>query len=114
MQRIVHAWNEEFSGRRVLLPICAPISLIFASQFALGLRVSNAAGPNGIYTAGESVAKRLTSSTDYRPASVKDVVTKALAFKAMLTTAQQATLEQTYTTTLARRWSNLPCARQLS
>lgn len=41
--------------------------------------------------------------------STSDVVTKALAFKAMLTTAQQATLEQTYTTTLVAKWSNLPC-----
>lgn len=41
--------------------------------------------------------------------SASDVVTKALAFKAMLTTTQQSTLEQTYTTTLARKWSNLPC-----
>lgn len=41
--------------------------------------------------------------------SVSDVVTKALAFKALLTTTQQATLEKTYTTTLGRKWSNLPC-----
>lgn len=41
--------------------------------------------------------------------SVNDVVTKALAFKASLTSSQQATLEQTYTNTLARKWSNLPC-----
>ncbi|MGC4040582.1 MAG: DUF3500 domain-containing protein [Flavobacterium sp.] len=41
--------------------------------------------------------------------SVNDVVTAALAFKALLTTTQQATLQQTYTTTLARKWSNLPC-----
>jgi uncharacterized protein (TIGR03437 family) len=40
---------------------------------------------------------------------VANVVAKALAFKAMLTTTQQATLEQAYTPTLARRWSNLPC-----
>lgn len=43
------------------------------------------------------------------PASVTDVVTAALAFKATLTTTQQATLQQTYTTALARKWSNLPC-----
>lgn len=43
------------------------------------------------------------------PETVSDVVSKAQAFKALLTTAQQATLQQTYTTTLARRWSNLPC-----
>ncbi|MFM2359024.1 MAG: hypothetical protein RLY16_1017 [Bacteroidota bacterium] len=43
------------------------------------------------------------------PTSVSAIVTDALAFKAMLTTAQQATLQLTYTTTLARKWSNLPC-----
>lgn len=41
--------------------------------------------------------------------TVIDVVTKALAFKALLSTSQQGTLEQAYTTTLARKWSNLPC-----
>lgn len=41
--------------------------------------------------------------------SVSSVVTAALAFKASLSASQQATLEQTYTTSLARKWSNLPC-----
>ncbi|MGC4056593.1 MAG: DUF3500 domain-containing protein [Chitinophagaceae bacterium] len=41
--------------------------------------------------------------------SVTDVVNNALAFKTMLTTTQQATLQQSYTTSLARKWSNLPC-----
>ena len=40
--------------------------------------------------------------------AVSDVVTKALAFRALLTATQQATLELTYTNTLARKWSNLP------
>ena len=44
-----------------------------------------------------------------RTTSVSDVVTKALAFKALLTTTQQSALQLTYTTTLARKWSNLPC-----
>jgi hypothetical protein len=42
-------------------------------------------------------------------ATVPNVVNKALAFKAMLTAAQQATLQQTYTAALAHHWSNLPC-----
>lgn len=54
--------------------------------------------------AGDGSLYKTTKTT-----SVSDVATKALAFKAMLTTAQQATLQQTYTTTLARKWSNLPC-----
>lgn len=48
-------------------------------------------------------------SKPYSGTSVSDVVTEALEFKALLTTAQQTTLEKTYTTTLARKWSNLPC-----
>lgn len=54
------------------------------------------------------IAAAAPAYTD-QTASVSDVVTKALAFKALLTTTQQATLQQTYTTTLARKWSNLPC-----
>ncbi|MBI1764277.1 MAG: DUF3500 domain-containing protein [Acidobacteria bacterium] len=54
-------------------------------------------------------AKGAPADSALAPAGVSEVVTKALAFKALLTTTQQATLEQTYTTTLARRWSNLPC-----
>ncbi|WP_395064316.1 DUF3500 domain-containing protein [Flavobacterium sp.] len=41
--------------------------------------------------------------------AVSDVVTKALTFKALLTTTQQATLQQTFTTALSKKWSNLPC-----
>lgn len=43
------------------------------------------------------------------PYDAADVVTKALAFKALLTTTQQNTLQQTFTNTLAENWSNLPC-----
>ena len=53
----------------------------------------------------ESVAAFNPNATQ----AVTDVVTNALAFKALLTTTQQATLQQTYTTTLAKKWSNLPC-----
>ena len=48
---------------------------------------------------------RTTSATT----EVTNVVTKALAFEALLTTSEVATLQQTYTTSLARKWSNLPC-----
>jgi hypothetical protein len=48
-------------------------------------------------------------SNDVGEKSVNDVVTDALAFKNLLTTAQQSTLQLTYSTSLARKWSNLPC-----
>ncbi|MFT4031521.1 MAG: DUF3500 domain-containing protein [Siphonobacter sp.] len=41
--------------------------------------------------------------------SVSGVVTAAQAFKATLSSSQITTLQQTYTTTLAKKWSNLPC-----
>jgi hypothetical protein len=37
-----------------------------------------------------------------------DVVAKALAFKASLSSSQQTTLQKTYSPALARNWSNLP------
>jgi hypothetical protein len=51
----------------------------------------------------------ISSKNLKKAASVSNLVTDALAFKALLTTAQQSTLQLTYTTTLARKWSNLPC-----
>lgn len=42
-------------------------------------------------------------------ASVDNIVTDALAFYDMLSAGQKTTLQLTYTTTLARKWSNLPC-----
>lgn len=46
---------------------------------------------------------------DTRIDSVATVVSKALYFKSLLSTTQQATLQLTYTSSLARKWSNLPC-----
>ena len=40
---------------------------------------------------------------------VNAIVTDALAFYNMLSSSQQSTLQLTYSTTLARKWSNLPC-----
>ena len=63
-----------------------------------------------VLVAGEAVSKRVYGASAVAPRAVSDVVTKALAFRAMLTTTHQQTLEQAYTASLARRWSNLPCA----
>lgn len=40
---------------------------------------------------------------------VNAIASDALAFYNMLSSAQQTTLQLTYSTTLARKWSNLPC-----
>lgn len=40
---------------------------------------------------------------------ISQLVDDALAFYNSLSSSQQATLQKTYTTTLARKWSNLPC-----
>lgn len=86
---------------RVLWAGAAALSLCFALKDVMPT-VSALAENSG-------VAVTPTVSTATPAASVSDVVAKALAFKALLTTEQQAVLEKTYTTTLARRWSNLPC-----
>lgn len=95
---------------RHLLPVSALFSLGFAGYFAVGLIQADSTPRSAVAVTGQAVKMAVTSASAYQPqASVSDVVSKALAFKALLTPAQVAVLEQSYTTTLARRWSNLPC-----
>lgn len=107
--RAIAGRTAHLSGVRLLLPLTALMSLAYAGYFLAGLRSADATPGHPITIAGEAVNNRVRSASPFKPATVSDLVTKALAFKALLTTAQQQVLEQTYTTTLARRWSNLPC-----
>jgi uncharacterized protein (TIGR03437 family) len=96
--------------KRLLLPASALLSLAFVGHFLVGLRAADA-NNHPIFVANQAITNRLQSAAEVAPpAAVSDIVSKALAFKAMLTTTQQATLEQAYTATLARKWSNLPCS----
>ena len=104
-----HQTQLRGGSRRLWLPLAALMSLALAGYFMAGLRAADATAHRSIFAAGQAVSDRVKSATTFSPAAVSDVVAKALAFKAMLTTAQQQVLEQTYTTNLARRWSNLPC-----
>jgi hypothetical protein len=83
-------------------------ALCIAALFMVG-GADNATGDESTYTpppTGNEVVPTSGASTSQ---SVNDLVSDALAFKAMLSSSQQATLEQAYTTNLARKWSNLPC-----
>ena len=103
--------KNPLSVKALLLSCPAILSLAYAGHFLNGVRAADAKAPNAISVAGGAVANRLTRPSAVTPqATVSDVVTKALAFKATLTAAQQQTLELTYTSALARKWSNLPCA----
>lgn len=53
---------------------------------------------------GINQANKISSTS-----SVVDVVNAANAFKTLLTSSQISTLQQTFTKTLAVKWSNLPC-----
>ena len=98
------------SGAKLLLPFSALLSLGYAGYFLTGLRAADTTPSQPVHEAGQVVANRLAGPSSFTPrATVSDVVTKALALKALLTTTQQQTLELTYTSALARRWSNLPC-----
>lgn len=97
------------AGEKLLLSFFCLLSLAGAAYFLATFKPAEASANNYAAPPSAAVAKSAQADEAAAPASVADVVSKALAFKALLTTAQQATLEQTYTTTLARRWSNLPC-----
>ena len=90
-------------------PLCL-MSLAFAGHFVAALLTGDVARSNPIFAANQALTDRIKTAGTFSPrATVNDVVTKALAFKGMLTSAQQQVLEQAYTASLARRWSNLPC-----
>ncbi|MES2388766.1 MAG: DUF3500 domain-containing protein [Bacteroidota bacterium] len=92
--------------------------LISVSALCLGLSFSRElrSGAMGLFspTAAEvqQVHGRAATSNSRRVTSISDVVAKAATFKSLLTSAQVNTLQQTYSATLAHRWSNLPCGIQ--
>jgi hypothetical protein len=91
---------------RALLMFSALLSLAFAGYFAAGLRGASDTPKTPTSATFQALTLGVRSASSFTPrAAVSDVVAKALAFKALLTAAQQQTLEQTYTTALGRRWS---------
>ncbi len=98
------------SWHGLLLTGSAVFSLAYAGHFLVSLHATDIPGYNSVVATNQVLARRLTSASTFTPkATVDDVVTKALAFEAMLTSAQQSTLQLNYTAALARKWSNLPC-----
>ncbi len=93
-----------------MLPLSAVFSLAVAGYFAAGLRGASGEAENTVVLSGQVLGLGVGSASGHTPrAAVNDVMAKALAFKSLLSAAQVQTLEQSYTPTLARRWSNLPC-----
>jgi uncharacterized protein (TIGR03437 family) len=97
-------------GIHRLLAISALASLGFSVYFLATRPAGAALALDSVSTAQKAVRDQLLNAGPAPRSTVADVVAKALAFKAMLTAAQQQALEQAYTPQLARRWSNLPCA----
>jgi uncharacterized protein (TIGR03437 family) len=100
------------AGEKILLIASALMSLAFVAYFLITLPTTHASsGMTALPLAASATVNAVAreGQSALAPTDVANVVAKALAFKAMLTATQQATLEQAYTPTLARRWSNLPC-----
>lgn len=92
--------------------------LVFAAVIGLlGLFVNGekpaktAAVANACISCSEAESQVVNSVTLAPPPDLdmSQLVEDAQAFYNSLSSAQQATLQKTYTTTLARKWSNLPC-----
>jgi hypothetical protein len=66
--------------------------------------------PDSAFTSPKNLEKIISSSGKKTALfNVTAVVTAAQTFKTTLSTTQVNTLQKAYTTTLARKWSNLPC-----
>src|SRR4051812_7583719 len=101
---------KQRSGLSLLVPCSAILSLAYGGYFLAGLH-ADTTETHPLIVASQAVSRQVYGQSAAAPrAAVSDVVTKALAFKATLSSTQQATLEQAYTPALARKWSNLPCA----
>jgi hypothetical protein len=101
-------------NEKTLPVVFAGLSLAFVLFYTFGQNTTHAGGADVALTESvtsdeKSALTDSSSETSVAPSTAADVVTKALAFKASLTAAQQTTLEKTYTAALARKWSNLPC-----
>lgn len=94
---------------RLLWTATALLSLLFSAQQVLRDSSAKAQSADRIPTFVVKSLEGAQMQSEPRQATA-DVVSKALAFKALLSPAQQAELERVYTPALARRWSNLPCA----
>lgn len=107
------SYQSHLAGFKGFFPLSALLSLAFVGYVLTGriapLVASDEPTGNAVAVTGQALSDRLKTTSAFSPAAVSDVVAKALAFKALLSATQQATLEQAYTPTLARRWSNLPC-----
>ena len=89
-----------------------PIALLSAFVFFGFTNADKSHNTASIQTAAvTSIAAKKPGPTDCTsPTSVcEKVVCLATTFKALLTAAQITTLEPAFTTTIAARWSNLPC-----
>lgn len=96
------------SGLILVVSACA--SLLFAGHFLISLSAADWQN-NPILSTHDALSKRLLTASTFQPrATASDVATKALALEALLTSSQRSVLQQTYTTALAEKWSNLPCA----
>ena len=99
-------------GEKIALAFCLLLSLTFAVYYLAtfnSTHASSARSASPLRSPAGDQAGAAADSPTVVVADVSDVVAKALAFKATLSASQQATLEQPYTPTLARRWANLPC-----
>ena len=101
--------NIQVSENKTFVNIFALVSLVFLGTILARTTDFSDLNLNFFNNNTQNTGLILPSKNTASPNTVTDVVTAALAFKATLTTTQQATLQQAYTATLARKWSNLPC-----
>lgn len=92
----------------LLLSASAIVSLFFFNSTNHSTREAEAAASTPT-SKNKTQALLLETDGANKTNDVNAIVTDAMAFYNMLSSSQQATLQLTYSTTLARKWSNLPC-----
>lgn len=87
----------------------AAVLLLSATCLGFAFLHGSGASPRPVTVSAGGTSAVINRQVLSPSADAATIVAKAQAFKATLSAAQISTLQQTYTSTLARKWSNLPC-----
>ncbi len=116
MQKSTFSENSFFvaSNQKVVMPILLGLStvlmfFVFSNYVKNNALIENLSSTLQNSPTPEPTQMAVPVASNKKTYDVTGVVTQALAFKSSLSTTLQSSLQLTYTTTLARKWSNLPC-----
>ncbi|MCB0642967.1 MAG: DUF3500 domain-containing protein, partial [Phaeodactylibacter sp.] len=103
-------WTSKLQSALLFLSAFGVIGLFFAGNNpAKDVEMAKASAKSAFAEPAAPVANQAITLVPPPDLDIAQLVSDATDFYNALSSSQQSTLQQDYTTTLARKWSNLPC-----